>query len=134
MSNNIIKKAQHVRWLQFLPDALTAEALAARAGLELAGAAGYDKIVLEVDNLGLVHSLNSDNGDRSSISGIIQDIREICRGFTSFECVFVRREANGAAHACARLASTNWPVRNWVTALPISLMEVVNRDCNMDDD
>lgn len=80
------------RWFETLPDALTTKALAARTELELARAAGYDKIVLEVDNLGLVHALNSDNGDPSSILGIIHGIPDICRGFASFDCVFVSRE------------------------------------------
>ena len=37
------------RWFDHVPDALTAEAMAAKEGLELAMENGYERVILEVD-------------------------------------------------------------------------------------
>jgi hypothetical protein len=55
---------------EHVPDVLMAEALAALDGLKLARASGFGKVLLELDNLSLVHLLRSMDGDCSSIAGI----------------------------------------------------------------
>lgn len=80
-------KAAAARWFDDVPDALTAEALAAKEGLELAVENGYDKVVLEVDCSGLKMLLSSDDATRSSIGGLCFDITELSRSFSSFRVV-----------------------------------------------
>ncbi|KAF8730966.1 hypothetical protein HU200_016841 [Digitaria exilis] len=58
------------RWYDNLPDVLTIEAIAPRDGLLLASTMGCDKVVLELDNLTLVESLNSSTVDRSAAAGL----------------------------------------------------------------
>ncbi|OEL33561.1 hypothetical protein BAE44_0005421 [Dichanthelium oligosanthes] len=62
--------AAAARPYESLPDALTAEALAARDGLLLAREQGHNKIILEVDNLSLAKPLRPNVADRSPIAGL----------------------------------------------------------------
>ena len=59
------------RWLDDVPDALTAEAMAAKEGLELAAENGYNKVILEVDCSGLKTLLDGDDGTRSAIRAFV---------------------------------------------------------------
>ncbi|RLN12711.1 hypothetical protein C2845_PM09G13790 [Panicum miliaceum] len=61
--------AAATRWLGSVPDVLTAEALAAREGLELTLECGFGKAVLEVHCSELKAMLESSDGRRSSIGG-----------------------------------------------------------------
>ena len=113
-----------------VPDALTAEAMAARDGLVFAGAHGFEKVHLEVYNLTLVKLLQSDRGDLSIVSGLWQEIRELSRSFVCFKLSFVFREGNEAAHVCAGLASLSNPVEVWLHSFPQCLASVTESDCN----
>jgi hypothetical protein len=53
---------------------LTAEALVAKEGLELAVENGYDRVVLEIDYRGLKTLLDDRACMRSSVRGICSDI------------------------------------------------------------
>ncbi|CAD6237159.1 unnamed protein product [Miscanthus lutarioriparius] len=77
-------KAVAARWLDDVPDALTAEAMAAKEGLELAAENGYDKVIFEVDCNGLKTLLDGDDGMRSAIGGLCFDITELGRSFVNF--------------------------------------------------
>ncbi|RLN34247.1 hypothetical protein C2845_PM03G26600 [Panicum miliaceum] len=93
------------RYLEYVPDVLTAEAVAATDGLLMARACGYDKIELELDNLSLVKLLRSEAGEQSPIAGLWHEIREMGRDFISFKISFVhRKKGSEAAHMCAKLA------------------------------
>lgn len=67
------------RWIPHLGSALMAEAIAARDGLLLAVANGYNKVALEVDNLSLAKALQSGDEDRSEIAGVKQEVTELGR-------------------------------------------------------
>lgn len=77
-------KAAAARWFDDVPDVLTAEAMAAKEGLELAVENGYDKVILEVDYCSLMVLLNGDEATRSSIGGLCFDITELGRSFVDF--------------------------------------------------
>jgi len=81
-----------------MPDALTAEAMAAKEGLELALENGYDKVILEVDCSALKSMVDNREGMRSSIGGICFDITELGRSFCEFKIAWVCRDANSLAH------------------------------------
>ena len=53
----------------------TAEAMAAKEGLELAVENGYDRVLLEVDCRGLQTLLKDRSSVRSAIEGLCFDIR-----------------------------------------------------------
>ena len=113
-----------------VPDALTAEAMAARDGLVFSGTHGFEKVHLEVDNLTLVNLLQSDRGDLSIVSSLWREIRELSRSFVCFKLSFVFREGNAAAHVCAGLASLANPVEVWLHSFPQCLASVIESDCN----
>lgn len=73
--------AAATRWLGSVPDVLTAEAMAAKEGLELAVECGLDKAALEVDCSELETVLESSDAMRSSIGCLCFDIAEIGRSF-----------------------------------------------------
>jgi hypothetical protein len=72
------------RWFDGVPDALTAEALVVKEGLELALEIGYDCVILEVDCQGLKTLLEDPSSMRSSIGGLCFDITELDRSFVNF--------------------------------------------------
>ncbi|RLM87720.1 hypothetical protein C2845_PM04G12950 [Panicum miliaceum] len=97
--------AAATRWLGSVKDVLTAEAMAAKEGLELAVECGVDKAVLEVDCSELTKVLESSDGVRTSIGGLCFDITELSRSFSEFKLYWVRRDANSVACDCACVGS-----------------------------
>jgi hypothetical protein len=82
-----------------MPDALIAEAMAAKEGLELAVENGYDRVILEVDCRGLQTLLEDAYASsvRSVIGGLYFDIIGLGRSFVDFRIKWVCREANSVA-------------------------------------
>lgn len=119
------------RWFDDIPDALTAEALAAREGLELAVELGLDNVVLEVDCQGLVNLLKDPSSSRSAIGGLCFDITELGKNFSLFVVRWVRREANSVAHVCASTVSLYERSFFWVDDLPDWLVALAAADCNL---
>lgn len=79
---------------------------------------GVNKVILELDNLPLVASLQSGEEDRSIMIGLRQEIRELGRVFHDFRVSFVRREGNEAAHMCACMASALSQTLCWLDNVP----------------
>ena len=113
-----------------LADVLTAEALAARNGMLLAVALGYNKVILELDNQSLANSLKSMEDDRSTINDLRQGILELGRSLLSFRISFVHREANLAAHCCAKMPIVSEAMWSSFGYAPDWLLGVVTKDCN----
>jgi len=113
-----------------LADVLTAEALAARNGMLLAVALGYNKVILELDNQSLANSLKSMEDDRSTINDLRQGIQELGRSLLSFRISFVHREANLAAHCCAKMPTISEAMWSSFGYAPDWILGVVTKDCN----
>jgi ribonuclease HI len=113
-----------------VPDVLTAEALAARDGVLLARASGYERVQLEMDNALLVNLLRSDAGERSSIAGLCHEISVLSREFVLFRVSFVNREGNEAANFCAKQTSASNRELSWADAFPLNLLGIAEADCN----
>jgi hypothetical protein len=77
--HNGLVMAAATRWLDSVPDALTAEAMAAKEGLELAVECDFGKAILKVDCSTLKTVLESADGMRSPIGGLCFDITELVR-------------------------------------------------------
>lgn len=117
------------RWFDGVPDALTAEALAAKEGIELAVELGLERVILEVDCLGLVNLLKDTEASRSSIGGLCFDIAELGNNFREFRVEWVRREANSVAHACACRVSSSERSFFWLDSIPDWLRVLAAGDC-----
>ena len=124
-----LMKAAAARWLDDVPDALTAEAMAAKEGLELAAKNGYDKVILEVDCSGLKTLLDGDDGMRSAIGGLCLGITGLGRSFVDFRVAWVRREANSVAHCCACMVSATERSFFWLDYIPDWLLGLAAVDC-----
>ena len=122
-------KAVAARWLDDVLDALTAEAMAAKEGLELAAKNGYDKVILEVDCSGLKTLLDGDDGMRSAIGGLCLGITGLGRSFVDFRVAWVRREANSVAHCCACMVSAIERSFFWLDYIPDWLSRLAAADC-----
>jgi hypothetical protein len=61
-----------------------AEALALRRAISLAGEKGFDKVMVVSDCLSLVQRFQSLELDRSLIGVVVEDIKFLTNGFTSF--------------------------------------------------
>lgn len=85
-------------------------------------------MILESGNLTLVNMINSQVSARSEIAGIWHEIQELRMNFSSFCCVHTRREANLAAHCCAKEALVGRKMCTWVNCIPEFIMDIVTSD------
>jgi hypothetical protein len=109
-----------MEWFDHMPDALTAEAMAAKEGLKLVLENSYDKLILEVD---------SREGMRSSVGGVCFDITELGRSFCEFKIVWVCREANSVANCCASMVSATERATFWLDYIPEWLLGIAAIYC-----
>jgi ribonuclease HI len=127
-------QAAAARWFDDIADALNAEAVAAKEGLELAMEIGCDRVVLEVDSKLLQSYLQTGTGERTAIGGLCFDITELGRSFREFKIVWVSREANSVADHCAQLVSPTERSFFWLDYVPDWLLGLAAADCTPDHD
>jgi ribonuclease HI len=104
-------------WYGHAESALSMEALAIREGARLAQERGYVHVVIESDSLMAVNLCNADDQNRSKLRAIVQEIRDITRAFASFSILAVGREANNAAHLCAKHKRTQDYFKAWANSV-----------------
>lgn len=118
------------RWFDDISDALTAEAIAAKEGVELAIELGYDRVLLEVDSKNLKTMLEERSNVKSSIGGLCYDIMELSRSFSEFRVEWVCREANSVSHCCAGMVTATERSFFWMEEIPEWLSGLALADCN----
>jgi ribonuclease HI len=118
------------RWFEGVQDVLSAEALAAKEGLELAVELGLQRVILELDCQGPMKLIRDPAAMRSSIGGLCFDISELGKSFIDFRVEWVRREANSVAHVCARRVSATERCFFWIDWVPDWLSDLAAGDCN----
>jgi ribonuclease HI len=94
-------------WYEHSANASLMEAMAIRDGARLAVEMGYQQIIIESDCSEVVQLLNADCLNRSELKPICQEILEITRTFSSFSISLISRDANQAAHLCAKQARSD---------------------------
>ena len=94
-------------------DALTAEALALRFGLLLARKAGYNRLIINSDNAGVIDTMKNGGHSAGATAAIFEGSFLMACDFplTSFE--HCNREANKVDHELARLAKC-FMIRDWI--------------------
>jgi hypothetical protein len=113
-----------------LADPLTIEALALRDAVTFAVSKDFHRVVFEVDCAELVRLWKEGRRDRSVISPILDEIRELVLSFEGFSISLVRRNANNVAHSCAKFACNNVASQAWQGASPQFLVHSLRADCN----
>ena len=116
-------------WYDHVSSARVMEAVAIRDGVRLAVERGYARVIIESDAKEVIQLLDDDELDRSELKPICQEIRETMRAFPSFSVTFVGRDANQAAHLCARQASSIRRRCLWINYNPVALASTLLSDC-----
>jgi len=117
------------RWYEQTLNAMTAEALACRDGMQFAQDCGVSKLVLETDCQVLVKLWENRKTQRSEVAPVLFQMQDLSRNFEAFSFCFVSRTCNKLAHECARLVSRENPVEMW-HIIPPGLQGTVDLDCN----
>lgn len=119
------------RWFADTLDVITAEAMAAKEGLELAVELGLERVILEVDCQGLTKFLQSTDPAASSVGGLCFDIIELGKSFVDFRISWTNREANSVAHFCASTVSAIDRSFFWIDCIPDWLVNLAATDCTL---
>jgi ribonuclease HI len=120
----------HAKWTDFAANSLVLEAVAILEGIRFAIDRGFLKVEIESDALEVIKLIEDPGGGRSCITSIRQEIEELSGLFQSFKLLFVGRQANEAAHLCARKATSIRRRCLWINYNPPFLANVLAKDCN----
>jgi hypothetical protein len=87
-----------------LLSALQAETIACLQGVQAASSLGIGHLILETDALKVKQAWASEQQDMSASGSLIEELKSFTSAnFISFECVYVSRVCNKAAHVLAAL-------------------------------
>jgi ribonuclease HI len=111
-------------------DPLTVESLAFRDAVVYARSRGFTNVVFEVDSEDLVRLWQNRANDLSVVKQVLDEISELSLLFTNFSLVHARREANQAAHSCAKYISLQDGSFSWDAEPPAFLVHSLGADCN----
>jgi ribonuclease HI len=112
-------------------DPLTVESLAFRDDVVYARSRGFTNVVFEVDSEDLVRLWQNRANDLSVVKQVLDEISELSLLFTKFSLVHARREANQAAHSCAKYISLHDGSFSWDAEPPAFLVHSLGADCNL---
>jgi ribonuclease HI len=98
------------------------EALALHDGIRLALDLGHLNVIIKSDAQDVVRMLNEANFARTELASICYEIQDLCSSFRSCSIVHINREANEAAHRCAKQASVDRRRCIWVNYTPVFLL------------
>ncbi|KAK8708169.1 hypothetical protein V6N13_059214 [Hibiscus sabdariffa] len=104
-----------------------AEAIACKQAVQFAKELRFSNVVVEGDSLTMFKKINSCAPDRSVVASIVFDIKELSLDFHSI--IFVRRDANNAAHVLARECRSIQNPCYWIEEAPVgtNVASEVNR-------
>ena len=105
------------------------EAEAIRDGVQVALEKGFRRVVVESDAQAIIKLWETEDFDRAEIVGVLHEIKELSAQFESFRLIFVRRDANEAAHLCAKQATSVRRRCLWLNYTSVFLMNMLYRDC-----
>lgn len=120
-------------WYERAADSRTMEAIAIRDGIRLAHDLRLTHIAMESDALEVVNIFNSSAYDKADIGAVCREIRELSGVFASFALSHVPREANEAAHRCAKQASSTWRSCLWINFVSSFLQDCTHHPCKLVD-
>ena len=117
------------QWYQHGLSALSMEAVACRDGLVLAREMNVSRVQVETDSQELVKLWELGALQRSCISPIIREIRDLCASFLDFSLVYINRVCNSVAHTLAKQVSEGNRTGEWQLALSC-IADLLTEDCN----
>jgi hypothetical protein len=111
--------------LTSVPDPERAEIIACKRALELAREMEVTKVCLESNCLGAVSKIQNFERDRSIHGPLIEEVKELLRGFSDHLVKHVRRSCNGVAHILAREGCMNKSCNRWVVVPPGQIIDML---------
>jgi hypothetical protein len=118
-------------WYRHGLNALMMEAVAYRDGVILAREMNFRRVQVETDSQELVNLWEMGELQRSSISPIIKDIKDISVFFLDFSLMYANRACNHVAHTLAKQVSDGNRTGEWLLA-PSCIANLLTEDCNHD--
>jgi len=109
--------------------AVEAEAHACVEGIRLASQWCHGPIILESDCARVVQALSSKSVDRSEISFIVAEGKELSQLLMELKIVKVSRDCNKVANELAALARRNTHSAVWLGQAPACVTDLINSDC-----
>ena len=81
-----------------------AKLLACRRAIEFAMDAGFSRMIIEGDNINVIHAISSSVENTSLFGNVVDDIHHLMWGLQWFSVCCIRRGGNRVAHALAQYA------------------------------
>ena len=108
---------------------MEAEAHACVEGIQLASQWCHGPIILESDCARVVQALSSKSVDRSEISFIVAEGKELSQLLMELKIVKVSRDCNKVTNELAVLARRNTHSAVWLDQAPTCVIDLINSDC-----
>jgi len=117
-------------WYEHCLNAITAEAMACRDGMQYVRDHRVQNSIVEMDCQILVKLWEKRSLQRSKVDPILHQMVDLSRNFEGFRLCFISRNCNRLAHECARLVNREQPVMEWLIT-PQGLRATIDDDCNL---
>jgi ribonuclease HI len=104
---------------------IAAEALGAYHAIVLSTEMGVQNVILEGDAKMVVQAVNSREINTGKYGQLMDDTKMLLRSFSNWECCYVSRYLNRAAHDLARLACRQIIEKTWVDVIPEAIRDVI---------
>lgn len=105
------------------------EAMGIREVLSWCKSKGLDFVQVEKNSLVVFSELTSVS-NRSTVSLLVDDVKELLKSFEHVTFLFAKRSTNKIAHVLARDALFITDCREWIDILPICILDALCYDSN----
>ena len=119
-AGNVIVAA--VKVSKFYGDVFFTEEEAIEWGLQLAGNACIESLIMELDAQEVVKLVNNSRGCRSEIFWTISKVQRVLKSFSSICVQYTHRSCNALAHSLAKLALEKLKTIVWMGSYPPHLL------------
>ncbi|XP_059436766.1 uncharacterized protein LOC132169828 [Corylus avellana] len=109
-------------------DPTAAETMAAIHALKLCMALGMLNIRMEGDAKNVVDALNSREENWSRTGHLVDEARNLLKGFNIWDIKYVNRNANFAAHHIAKMAANVGIEKEWLGEIPDCISEIIRKE------
>jgi hypothetical protein len=116
--------------IPYCQSAETAEAISVLEGIKTIIPMEPNPVVVECDNITVVNDLKASEGNRSQISFILAEARDLLTLLPGYKIQKVNRANNRVAHELARFGRSAWSGGVLMSTTPTCVLDSAQRDCN----
>ncbi|XP_073367827.1 uncharacterized protein [Aegilops tauschii subsp. strangulata] len=124
LAQHAIWEPPELGWLKANVDGATSQT--GHDGVEIALQRQIPKLHVETDCLGVARMLNGHERNLSAVGIVVEEIKTMARNLGDFKTIWVRRNANKAAHELARFGLCNAVSVFWDLAPPDCILSIVS--------